>query len=187
VDLVGTIAGRPYLITAGRALEHHDLTDQHFFGVIVLTADRVESLAYRGQTAKFLYTDPRRIWGAEQGTGPNYAMPERAIVDVLNHPHYGVSLTQALDALLLAVSRDPAFTDRLLDTVIRYDSPAAARRVGLVVERFLGTEAASPYRALIGENRAPVLMRPRGNPDGKLDAPWRVVVNAVLELERVRA
>jgi predicted transcriptional regulator of viral defense system len=186
VDLVDAVAGKPYLITAGRALEHHDLTDQHFFGVVVLAARRVEPLAYRGQTAKFLHTDPGHIWGAEEGPGPNYANPARAIVDALNHPRYGVSLTQALDALLLAVSRDAMFTDRLLNTVIRYDSPAVARRVGLVVERFIGAEAAAPYRDLIGQNRAPVLMRARRSPDGKLDTAWRVVVNTVLEPERVR-
>jgi predicted transcriptional regulator of viral defense system len=186
-DLIDAVAGQPYLITAGRALAQHELTDQHFFGVIVLTPDRVEKLSYRGQKATFLQTDPSNIWGWGEGPGPHYALPERALVDVLNHPRYAVSLTQALDALLLAVSRDPTFASRLLDTVIRYNSPSAARRVGLVVERFLGPETAAPYRDLIGENRAPVLMRPRGNPDGKLDARWRVVVNAVLEPERVRS
>ena len=77
--------------------------------------------------------------------------------------------------------------DRLLEAVLRCGSPSAARRVGLVVERFFGAGAAAPYRGLIGDNRVPVLMRPRGRPDGALDATWRVVVNAVLEPERAPA
>jgi predicted transcriptional regulator of viral defense system len=182
-DLVDAIAPQPYLITGGRALERHDLTDQHFFGVIVLVPGRVQKLLYRGQSATFLLTDATNIWGWQEGVRPQYAVAERAIVDALNHPRYAVSLTQALDALLLAATRDQGFMDRLLETVIRYRSRSAARRVGLVVERFFGADAAAPYRGLIGENRAPVLMRPRGSADGPVDHTWRVVVNAILEPE----
>ena len=186
VDLIDAVAGHPHLITAGRALEHHNLTDQHFFGLSVLTPHQIEPLKFRGQTAKFFQTSPDHIWGAGRGPGPRYALPERVIVDALNHPRYGVSLNQAIDALLMATARDARFLDRLRKTVVRYRSPAAARRVGLVVARFLGPEAAAPFRDLIGQNRSPVLMRPRGRSEGELDATWRVNVNALLEPERVR-
>jgi hypothetical protein len=88
--LIDAIASQPYLITGGRALEHHQLTDQHFFGVIVLAASRVQKLTYRGQSATFLLTDPANIWGWEEGVHPQYATAERAIIDVLNHPRYAV-------------------------------------------------------------------------------------------------
>jgi len=185
VDLVDAITPSPYLITGGRALEHHELTDQHFFGVIVLTSGSLRKLSFRSQSATFMRTDPANIWGWQDDERPHYAQPERAIVDVLNHPRYGVSLTQALDALLLAADMGTAFLDRLLETVVRYNSPAAARRVGLVVERLFGTAQAEPYRSLIGANRASVLLRAHGPADGPLDATWRVVVNAALEPERV--
>jgi predicted transcriptional regulator of viral defense system len=187
VDLVDAVTPPPYLITGGRALEHHELTDQHFFGVIVLTPGGVRKLSFRAQSATFLRTDPANIWGGPDDARPRYALPERAIVDVLNHPRYGVSLTQALDALLAAAAKQPPFLDRLLDTVLRYNSPAAARRVGLVVERIFGPVRAEPYRGLIGANRAPVLLRAHGAADGPLDTTWRVVVNAALEPERVPA
>ena len=185
-DLVDAVARRPYLITAGRALERHDLTDQHFFGLVVLTPGQIEPLRFRGQTAQFFQTNQDHIWGAVRGPGPRYALGERAIVDALNHPRYGVSLTQSIDALLMAAARDTRFLERLHKTVVRYNSPAAARRVGLIVERFLGPESAAGYRDLIGENRSPVLMRPRGRQEGELDPVWRVNVNALLEPERVR-
>ena len=186
-DLIEAVTPRPYLITAGRALEHHDLTDQHFFNVIVLTPGQHEPLSFRGQTATFLGTDARNIWGWERSSGPRYAKPARAIVDALNHPRYAVTLTQAIDALLLAVSRDDRFMDQLYATVARFDSPAVARRVGLVVERFVSPEAAEPFRIRIGKNRAPVLLRPRGKRSGELDETWRVLVNAAVEPERLRA
>ncbi len=192
VDLVDAVAPHPYLITGGRALEHFDLTDQHFFGLAVLVPSEVTPLRYRGQTANFFKTDPTNIWGWEPEARPGYALPERALVDVLNHPRYGVSLTQAVDSLQRAASRDSGFLDRLLAAVVRYSagsrgysSRSSARRVGLVVERVFGADAAAPYRGHLGTNRAPVLLRPGGSSAGPVDRTWRVVVNAVLDPETV--
>lgn len=186
-DLVHAIAPQPYLITGGRALEHHQLTDQHFFGIVVLVPAHMKKLSYRGQITSFFRTDSRHIWGWEDGARPQVATPERAIVDTLNHPRYGVSLAMGLESLLLASSKDPAFLDRLHAAVVRYDSRAAARRIGLVVERFFGADAAGPYRDLLGANRAPVLLRSSGPATGPVNTSWRVVVNAVLEPERAPA
>lgn len=190
-DLVAAVAGEIHLITGGAALEHHGLTDQHYFNLTVLVPHEVRKLSYRGQTATFFTTDPSNIWGAAPGP-PAYALPERALIDVLNHPRYGVSTTQALDALL-AAARDPGFLDRLHAAVVRYSAGArghssrsAARRVGLVVERLFGAEAAVPYRDLVGANRAPTLLRAGGSPSGDVDDRWRVVVNAALEPETAR-
>lgn len=193
VDLIDVVAPKPYLITGGRALAQFDLTDQHYFGVAVLVPSEVAKLAYRGQTATFYMTDRSNIWGSEPGERPCYALPQRAIVDALNHPRYGVTTIQALDALLLAASRDSGFFDRLHNAVTRYSSGskghgsrAAARRVGLIVDRFFGAQAAEPYLDLIGPNRTPVLLRPGGPDSGPVDHRWRVKVNAVLEPETGR-
>src|ERR1700749_1506093 len=35
-ELVDVVAPRPYLITGGAALEHHELIDQHFFELVAL-------------------------------------------------------------------------------------------------------------------------------------------------------
>jgi predicted transcriptional regulator of viral defense system len=191
VDLVDVIAPRPYLITGGAALERFDLTDQHVFGVTVLVPGELGKVSFRGRTATFFKTDPENIWGSEPGARPSYALPERAIVDALNHPRYGLALILALDALVLAASRDSAFLDRLHAVVVRYGagakghgSRACARRVGLIVERLFGPRAADPYRDLVGEHRVPTLLRPGGARAGPVDDNWRIVVNAALEPER---
>lgn len=186
-DLIDIVAPLPYLITAGRAIEHHDLTDQHFFRVTVLSPRELEPLSFRGQSAKFAKTSAERIWGWAESPGPRYALPERAIVDALNHPRYGVAHSLAVDALLLAVGRDSGFLDRLLDTVRRFESPAVARRVGYVVHRFISTDAAMPFRELIGQNRSPVMLRPGGKRTGDVDSTWRVRVNAQVQPERVQS
>lgn len=184
-ELIDIVAPRPHLITAGRALEHHDLTDQHFFGVVVLTPRELEPLSFRGQSARFAKTNLKNIWGWVDAPGPRYALPERAIVDSVNHPRYGVALSLAVDALLTAAERDSDFLPRLLDTVRHFESPAVARRVGYLVHRFVSAEAAIPFRELIGQNRAPVLLRPAGRQMGELDRLWRVLVNTEVQSEKV--
>lgn len=187
-DLVDAVAPTPYVITGGAALQHFDLTDQHFFTLAVLVPAEVTQLSYRGQTARFFTTDPTNIWGSPPEQRPRYAMPERALVDALNHPRYGVSLTLALDVLERAVSRDSTFLDRLHAAVVRYgagpkghSARASARRMGLLLEGLFGADVAAPYRDLVGTNRTPVLLRPGGSPSGPVDATWRVVVNAVIK------
>lgn len=191
VDLVDAMASGPYIITAGRALQHAELTDQHWFGIEVLAARGGAPLCWREQQARFHQTDPTNLWGAVPDMRPSYALPERALLDVLNHPQYGVSLTQALDALILAARRDTQFLGRLHRAVLRYGAGArnhgaraVARRVGLLVERLYGADAAEPYLALVGENWAPVPLRPGGKAAGTINRTWRVIENATIAPER---
>ena len=182
-ELIDTVAPEPYLITGGRALQHCRLTDQHFFSTAVLVPTRVTTFSYRGETAAFLTARPEHIWGWEDDRRPRFAAPERALLDALNHPRYGVSFSQALSALRVAVSRDPGLIERLVISGRRYGSAAAARRVGLLVDRLLGSEAAMPFREMIGNSRTPVPLRPSGPAEGDVDRTWRVVVNATTEPE----
>jgi len=69
------------------------------------------------------------------------------ILDVLSSTRYGVSFSQALSALSLAVQRDPEFLVRLLANVRRFKSDAAARRVGLLVDRLFDPTLPTVSRA----------------------------------------
>ena len=111
----------------------------------------------------------------------------RALVPRVGAPSQPQTFAGSVNRELVAVSKDPSFLDRMAEAVVRYGSPSAARRVGLVVERFFGPAAALPYRELIGQNRSPVLMWPGGPADGPLDKTWRVIVNAELQPEKVLA
>ena len=174
-DLIEVIAPRPYLITGGRALEHHDLTDQHYFSAAVLVPSRTAPLNYRSERANFISTDKKNVWG---GLGkPHYATPERVIMDALRSTRYGVPFSQILTALSLAGRRDREFLSRMFICARRFESDTAARRIGLLVDRLFGSEAAAPFRQLIGRSRTPTLLRSGGQPDGPIDSTWRVIVN----------
>jgi predicted transcriptional regulator of viral defense system len=182
-QLIDAVAPEPYLITGGRALEHHRLTDQHYFSIPVLVPSRVTMLMYRGERAVFLATSPEHIWGWVDDEHPRYATPERVIVDVVDSPRYSVAFSQVVSALNLAVRRDPELLERLVEVLGRLRSAAAARRVGLLVDRLFGADAAAPFRPLIGQSRTPVLLRRGGVTHGQVDPTWRVTVNATTELE----
>jgi predicted transcriptional regulator of viral defense system len=182
-ELIDVVAPLLYLVTGGRAFQHHDLTDQHFFTAVVLVPRRVANFSYRGEKTLFLLTEYERIWGWSDDERPRYATPERAIVDALSHARYGVSFQQALTAMLLVAGRDSRFMERLVVTVSRYSSAATARRVGLLVDRHFGTDAAAPFRELIGTGRTPVRLRSTGTADGPVDRTWRVRVNVSTEVE----
>jgi len=185
-DLVRVVAPAVHLITGGRALEEHRLTDQHYFALVVLVPRPVDGFSFRKDHATFLVTQPSHIWGWQQ-SGPQFAVPERAILDAVSHSRYGVSLSHAIKALRRAAQRDPGFLRRLADATHRYHSVATARRLGPVIDRVFVSEAAAPFEDLVGERRSPVLLRPSGLESGEIDRKWRVVVNATAELERASA
>jgi predicted transcriptional regulator of viral defense system len=89
-----------------------------------------------------------------------------------------VSFSQAITALDRAGRRDGRFLVRLWRVVRRFDEDATARRIGYVVDRLFGADAAEPFRSLIGERRAPVRLRTTGRDQGPVDPLWRVIVNA---------
>jgi predicted transcriptional regulator of viral defense system len=185
-ELIEVVAPTLHLITGGRALEHHGLTDQHSFTVIVLVPRPVASFSFRGEKAVFLETRAARIWGWSRN-GPHYATPERAVLDAVSHPRYGVSLSMGIGSLHAAAERDPKFLSRLAEATRRDNSSTAARRVGLIVERIFGEDLAAPYLELIGSSRTPVVLRAGGQRTGPVDQKWRVNVNASIELEQARA
>jgi predicted transcriptional regulator of viral defense system len=188
-ELVDAISPRPYLITGGRALEHHGLTDQHFFELVALAGNPASGFAWRGERVRYLKTSPDRVWGGRPAralgahrTRPIIAAAERAVMDAIDHPRFGVSMSQAVGALRRALQVDAAFVNRLARAVDRGGSTATARRVGFLVEQLAGEAAAAAIRPWIGERRSPVPLRAGGSEDGPIDPVWLVQVNVDLDL-----
>jgi len=80
------------------------------------------------------------------------------------------------------MNRNRSFIGELAAATRRYKSKAAARRLGLLVERLAGSNAATPFVDLIGTSRTPVPLRSSGNAQGPVDRRWRVRVNVDLDL-----
>lgn len=167
---------RPYLITAGRALAEFGLSDQHFFHVIVLTSHRLSDWSWQGDEVRYALVAPGRIWGLSTPDGPRVALPERAILDCLANPRWGVGLAQTAEALDRAV-RDCTSPERLAQTAERYGSAAAARRLGYLLELLHGPDAGSPLLPLRGRSHARVLLSSSTPNRGPSNPRWGLRIN----------
>jgi predicted transcriptional regulator of viral defense system len=183
LDLIAALTPKPYLVTAGRALQFHELSDQHFRRVHVLVGTQLRSWSWRGDEVRYSRTD-RSLRGAStrtQKTRANIATPERAIADSLAHPKWGVTLTQVIEALDALLARDPACAERLAGEIAAHDSHALARRLGFLVESLAGKDAARPFLPLRGQSKAATPLRTGTPAAGAIDSTWHVQENVDLE------
>lgn len=184
LDLVAALTPKPYAVTAGAALQFHELTDQHFRLVVVLVDTQLRSWRYRGQTVKYARTDRKLIGAATRTrkTPAAIASPARAIADSLDHPSWGVTLAQTAEALDRVLRRDPAFMDILAVEVATHYSHALARRLGVLVTALVDSNAARPFLPLKGRSKAAVKLLPSGLEEGPVDPTWGVRINVDLAL-----
>jgi len=178
--LIDALTPRPYLITGGRALATHDLSDQHFRTALVLVPSPRRDFDWRGEHVHHVLTARAKIWGAQSG-GSRVAGPERAILDSLVHPRWGVTLAQSVEALDLALQRWPRFAERLASAAARYRNAAAARRLGWLVTHLASEQDAAPFLPLRGSSHASTPLDPSSPRRGPLDSTWRVQVNTNLD------
>jgi predicted transcriptional regulator of viral defense system len=185
LDLIGALTPGPHLVTGGRALQYHDLTDQHFRRVQVLVRRPLRSWAWRGDEVRYVQTDVPLRGGATRtrAARARVATPERAIADSLSHPRWGVTLAQVAEALDEMIQRAPDFPDRLAIEVARSGNHALARRLGLLVSRLAGPDASRPFLPLRGDSKASTPLQAGGPSDGPIDPAWRVREN--VEVERL--
>jgi predicted transcriptional regulator of viral defense system len=183
--LVGDITRHAHLVTGGVALARAGLTDQSFRTIIVATASLQRPWSWLGETVRYVKTREDALWGgrAYSGTGSTrIARPTRAVLDSLAHPRWGVSLSEVAKALYKG-ERDPKFLDQLADDTAHLGNALAARRVGFLVQRLFGREAARPFVPLRGRSKAIVPLAPATpSPNGAIDTTWRLRINVDLDL-----
>jgi predicted transcriptional regulator of viral defense system len=176
-QLIDATTPRPYLITAGRALAEFGLSDQHFFRVVILTPHDLESWRWQGDDVVYVHTPEERIWGLYTPNGPSVALPERAILDCLAHPRWGVTLPQVAEAIDRGIQNGRTPPAGLASAATRYRNHAAAQRLGYLIEALHGADAAEPFLALRGRTHSAVLLSASGMNRGPIDSKWRVRVN----------
>ncbi len=179
LDLVAALSPKPHLITAGRALQFHDLTDQHFRLIVVLASKNARPWSWQGERVRYSRTD-RSLKDAAartRRTRAAVATPERALADSLDHPSWGVTLAQVAEALDTMLRRDPPFADRLATEVALGYGPAAARRFGFLISRLAGDDAARAFLPLRGRSKATTKLLSGGAAQGPIDTRWAIQQN----------
>jgi predicted transcriptional regulator of viral defense system len=185
IELIGELSPTQHMVTAGRALAIHGLSDQSFRRTIVLTSTAVRNWEWLGESVQYAVVRAADIWGGRpivRSRRPTViASPERAILDSFAHPLWGVSHSQAVRALRAAVLR-PRFAERLARAAAKYRSDATARRIGFLTERFGGPTMAAPFLALRGSGHSITPLRLGAPGSGPIDSKWLVRVNVDMDL-----
>lgn len=185
LDLVGALERERHLVTAGRALAFAELSDQSFRTIIVLSPVQQRGWEWQGERVKYVLQAHDRIWGGRPvrpATAPTWiARPERAILDSLAHPKWGVSLSQVIEAVEKGLA-EPRFAERLAQAAARFGNATVSRRLGFILSRTAGETAAAPFRALIGTSRSIALLDPTGPRSGRSHPDWRLRENVPFEL-----
>lgn len=175
--IIDAVTPRPYLVTAGRALAAANLSDQYFFSIIVLTSRRLHPWAWQGNRVRYATVGEAKLWGSRSRDGVQVARPERAVLDSLAQPRWGVTVPQVSEAIDLGLQREALTTEVLKRAAGRYRNVSVARRVGFLVSLVAGPNAAAPFLDLRGSARALPLLAPRGPVDGQVDPTWKIRVN----------
>jgi predicted transcriptional regulator of viral defense system len=179
LDLIAALTPKPYLVTAGRALQFHELSDQHFRRVHVLVPKQLRAWSWRGDVVRYARTD-RSLRGDStrtRKTRAQVATPPRAIADSLARPSWGVTLPQVVEALDIMLAREPSFADQLAGEVVPYDSHSLARRLGFLVSRLADDDAARAFLPLRGDSKAVTPLRVGAQTAGPIDHTWSVREN----------
>jgi predicted transcriptional regulator of viral defense system len=184
--MIGDITRHPHLVTSGGALSRAGLSDQAFRSIIVLTAHPQRPWSWLGESVRYLRVRPGALWGGRSYSdsgSTKIARPSRAILDSISHPHWGVSLPEIAKALQKEERLHPEFVDDLAVDAARFGNSLASRRLGFIVERLDGREAARPFLPLRGRSKAIVpLLSVARSLEGPIDTTWRLRINVDMQL-----
>lgn len=183
LDLIAALTPTPHLVTGGRALQFHNLSDQHFRRIQVLVDHRIRDWSWRGDQVRYIESNMARTSPARtRKTRARIATPERAITDCMTHTRWGVTLGQiveALDGYVHGPANSPA---KLASEVALSGTDAVARRLGFLLSLIAGPEAAIPFMPLRGRRNGATLLQAGGRKRGSVDPIWKVQVNVDLDM-----
>lgn len=172
--LASRFAELPHLATGWWALALGGLTNQDVREVVVLTTTKRRDFEATGRRAHVVRVDARDLWGGNRRpSGLVVASPERALCDCAARRSTRIPATRLAEAVDAYLQSSPNAAAKLAAAVKRYRSPAAARRLGFLVELAAGDHAAQPFRALLGSSNKADALDP-GDERAPIISRWQV-------------
>lgn len=180
-DVLEALTPGPFLISGGRALAFHGLTDRCHSRVDVVVNVRARDWNWNGDDVRYTCVEAPVDAAVGPGVGGRFAPPVRAIADCLSRPRWGVELADCIHALKVMLVRDPEFPSLLAGHVATTSNRALARRLGFLVSALAGEGAAEVLLRTRGASNASTLLQSGGPRYGPVDRRWRVRCNVDLE------
>jgi predicted transcriptional regulator of viral defense system len=185
--LAGTALINPYFFSFGTACTHHGLTDQMFAEICLVSRRRRRPVKIRGIRYLFIHAAEQRFFGFAEasvlGVPVQMAVPERALIDALDRPHYAGGLGEV--SLMVERSISRLIPERLLDMLERWRESALVQRLGYfidlhdaVIQEGLREEL---VRLIRPGNKVLLGPRKRWGTTGRLAHPWNIIENVPCE------
>lgn len=173
------LEGKPHYVSWWAALSHHDLTEQVPVTVRVAVQSQHRHGAVAGARLIFVRVSPKKFFGYRTirvpGGTVGMALPEKAIIDSLDHPDYAGGFGEVAKA----IGQVSVPTANLVAIANRYGVRSVAGRLGWLIESLRHEDASELLRMV---NRgAPYLLNPSGPTAGEIDRRWNLVVNTSAE------
>lgn len=172
--------GTPYYLSWHTALFHHGLLEQHASAVFCAVPIRKRNAEFFGFRVRFVTLHRDRFFGIEPAEGfagnVRMATVERALLDALERPELTAPFPVVINAFADAARSGMLDGERLTRFTVAIGSPALARRIGFLMDRF-GLDGSERLRDHIGTDRYAVPLRPGDSrTDGEHDPRWRLRV-----------
>lgn len=182
-----------YYISWHSALWHYGLIDQQSRRLYVAVTSRKRPTTIGMTNIKFVTVVARKFFGRVRETGfelPVWmASPEKALIDSFDRPDLTAPMPVIANALKDAYREQLVDPNKLVEGVLRMDSPTLNRRLGYFMELF-GIPGADPLTLRLGRKYA-VPLAPGREPLSQtvpVNRRWRVyedpaIVGTALELK----
>jgi predicted transcriptional regulator of viral defense system len=172
--LAARFAEQSHLATGWWALAVTGLTSQDVREVVVLATTNRRDFDAGGRHAHIVRVDAHDLWGGKRRrSGLIVASPERALCDCAVRRSARIPATRLAEAVDSYLRSSPAAAIKLAAAVKRFGSPAAARRLGFLVELAAGEETAAPFRTMLGSSNKADALDP-GDTHAPIISRWQV-------------
>jgi predicted transcriptional regulator of viral defense system len=169
-----------YYISHYSALEIHEMNTQPIFTVYISTSKRKQPREVLGATYRFIYIQPKDIWGVEDvWVTPSQKVAvsdlERTIVDCLDRPDLCGGISEIAKGIWS--KRDQIDYKKLVEYVRKYGHVSVAKRLGFILE----THKISSESVLsdLKEMTSPRYLRfdPTLEVSGRYNSKWKLRIN----------
>jgi predicted transcriptional regulator of viral defense system len=185
--IVATRRFDPCYVGGWSALAHHDLTEQIFRSLVVITARKVRNRSDRSQTTPIVlrHRDRTKFFGLDlawrDGTRVHVSDRERTLIDVLDEPALGGGVPQVAEALLEYFAEGRIDGERLIAYGDRLANRTAFKRLGYLLET-LGIGDDTLIAACMARRSAGLSSLDPANPRaGDRDSRWGLKTNVGLD------
>lgn len=169
-----------YYISYYSALEIHEMTIQPVFTVYVSTPKRKTPKEILGATFRFIYVQPKDIWGIEEiWVTPSQKVKvsdlERTIVDCLDRPDLCGGIGEIAKGIWS--KRDQIDYWKLVEYTKRLGRSSVAKRLGFLLETYKigGEDILSELKEMLSPRY--LKLDPSLEISGRYDSKWKLRIN----------